>query len=262
MGDISYKPLIDDMTFSYSRINSYADCPYMWKLKYIDGEKGEEKFYASYGSLVHEILAKYYNGEVTKSELPVEFLSSYSTGIKGLRPSGNIVDKYIHSAVDYFRRFKDFGLSPVLVESKVDFEVEGILMTGIIDFLGKDDDGKYYIVDHKSHQLEQRSKRLKPTKKDMELDAYLRQLYLYSKPIKEMYGEFPSELWFNCYRSGTIIKEKFDNKKYEEALKWAVETVDTIKNDTEFEAKYNYFYCRWLCEQSCNCDVFEEEMGR
>ena len=40
MGDICYAPLIDDMTWSYSRVKSFEDCPYKWFLKYIVGLHG------------------------------------------------------------------------------------------------------------------------------------------------------------------------------------------------------------------------------
>lgn len=260
MGDISYKPLIEDMTFSYSRINSYNSCPYGWKLNYIDTNRNEQKFYGSYGNLMHDVIAKYYNGEVTKPMMSVEFLTRFSAEVKGARPAGKIVERYIEQGLEYLRNFSEFGLECIAVEEKVRFHVGGIPMQGFIDFIGKDEYGNFIIIDHKSHDLKQRSGRLKPTVKDKELDSYLRQLYLYSTAVKEIYGEFPTELWFNCYRSGEIIKERFDPEKYDEALRWAAKTVETIKNDTDWEANYDYFYCRWICNQSCNCEVFEEEV--
>ena len=35
MGEVNYRPIIQDMTWSYSRIKSFGDCPYRWFLKYI-----------------------------------------------------------------------------------------------------------------------------------------------------------------------------------------------------------------------------------
>ena len=259
MGDINYSPLIEDMTFSYSRINSYKSCPYAWFLNYIDKMKKRDLFYSSYGNLMHDIIAKYYKGEITKSEMPVEFLTRFSTDVKGVRPSASIVEKYVDSSLEYLRNFEEFGLNTVAVEEKVNFQIDGIPMIGFIDYIGEKD-GDYIIVDHKSHSLKPRSGRKKPTVKDKELDEYLRQLYLYSTAVKDRYGKFPKELWFNCYRSGIVIKEPFDEEKYNEAVEWATSTIEEIKGDADFYDNYDYFYCRWICDQALNCEVFWEEV--
>lgn len=257
MGDVSYKPLIDDMTFSYSRINSYDSCPYGWKLNYIDQYTKESKFYSSYGSLMHDILELYYNGKLSKSQLPVEFLIRFSTEVKGLRPSPNIVESYLNKGLEYLRNIKDFELTTLAVERRFNFDIKGIPMTGFIDYLGEKD-GDIYLIDHKSHELKPRSGRVKPTAKDRELDEYLRQLYLYSIAVEQEFNKKPAYLCFNCFKSGVLIKEKFDEQKQQEAIQWAVDTVEKIKNDTDFDPNYDYFYCRWICDQTRNCDVYEE----
>lgn len=52
MGEVSYLPLIEDMVWSYSRIESFNDCPYRFFLKYISKCKETDKFYASYSTTV------------------------------------------------------------------------------------------------------------------------------------------------------------------------------------------------------------------
>jgi len=257
MGDVNYRPLIEDMTFSYSRINSYESCPYGWRLNYIDQYRKENKFYSSYGKLMHSILEQYYNGKITKPQLPVEFLTRFSTEVKGVRPSGKIVQSYLNKGLNYLRNADKFDLNTLAVEKKFNFEVEGIPMTGIVDYLGEKD-GDIYLIDHKSHELKPRSGRLKPTVKDKELDDYLRQLYLYSEAIRQEFGKYPAFLCFNCFKNGELIKEKFDQQKFEETIQWVVETVEKIKNDTDFDPNYDYFYCKWICDQSCNCEVYED----
>ena len=70
MGDMIYRPLIEGMRWSYSRLHSFEQCRYGWFLKYIHGTKKEEKFYASYGSFVHKLIELYYRGFFTAIELP------------------------------------------------------------------------------------------------------------------------------------------------------------------------------------------------
>ena len=259
MGDVNYRPLIDDMVFSYSRIKSYVQCPYGWKLNYLDGFSKEKKFYTTYGSLMHKVLEKFFAGKISQKEMKLEFLTRFSDEVKGKRPSANVVSSYIASSLEYFDSFEDFDLKTLAVEKRVTFNIEGIPMTGTIDLIGEHD-GDIYIIDHKSHELKPRSGRVKPTIKDQELDEYLIQLYLYSTAIYDMYGKYPKELWFNCFRFGRVIKEPFSIDKYNQAVKWVVDTVEKIKEDSDFLDNYDYFYCRWICDQAHNCEVYEEEV--
>ena len=60
MGDICYAPLIDDMTWSYSRVKSFEDCPYKWFLKYIVGLHGKRMFFADYGTFMHKLMESFH----------------------------------------------------------------------------------------------------------------------------------------------------------------------------------------------------------
>ena len=106
MGEVSYLPLIEDMVWSYSRIESFDSCPYKFYLKYISEEEDEPRFYAQYGSFMHRILEKYYRGELPKDEMLTEFLLNFSTEVKGERPYGNIVGNYIQKGSEYIKNFE------------------------------------------------------------------------------------------------------------------------------------------------------------
>lgn len=44
--------LLGTMQWSFSRLNSYYNCPYEWKLHYLECNKSENGFFGEYGSLV------------------------------------------------------------------------------------------------------------------------------------------------------------------------------------------------------------------
>lgn len=265
MNEVSYKPLIDDMTWSYSRATSFEDCPYQWFLQYIRGEPREEKFYASYGSFVHSLLERYYKGEIDKDNLYLEFLSGFQEEVSGERPSPNIVSKYINGGKSYFRHFQDVGLKILGVEEKVNFKIGGYPFVGYIDLLCETEDGDIVIIDHKLADLKPRSNRKKPTLKDKELDTKLRQLYLYSTAVKEEHGKFPRYLCFNCFKNGVFIKEGFDEEAYVDACEQIIKDIKAIEETEDFYPVIDYFYCRYLCGQSGNCwynEEIEEEKQR
>lgn len=247
-----YKSLVDNMTFSYSRMSCFSDCRYQWLLKYIYESQDEDMFYASYGSFIHKILEQYYKGELKEDELLITFLTGFEIEVKGRRPSENIVNSYIQKGCDYFRNFKPFPYNMLGVEKKVEFKIGKYNAVGFIDFLGEKD-GELYIVDNKSRDLKPRSKRAKPTVKDQELDDMLKQLYIYSEAVKQEYGKYPISLCFNCFKTGVFIEEPFDLEKHKEVMAWAEKQIEKIKNADEWYPNIDYFRCKYLCGVHDDC---------
>lgn len=253
MGEISYKPLIEDMTWSFSRIESFCDCPYRWYLKYLRKFPEEDRFFSTYGSFMHRLIESYYNGELPKDDLVTQFLCGFSSEVHGDRPAATTLEKYIEDGRFYLANFEPFPYETISVEHEVKFSLDGIPFVGYIDYLGEKD-GEYYIVDHKSRNLKQRSKRKKPTLSDEELDQKLRQLYLYSTAVYNEYGRFPKSLCFNCFRCNTFIEEPFSEDAYYDAVNWAISSIRDIENEEYFVANPEFFKCRYICGVSDYCD--------
>lgn len=252
MGEVSYLPLIEDMVWSYSRIESFNDCPYRFFLKYISKCKDADKFYASYGSFMHKLIENYYRGILSKDEMLTEFLTGFSKNVKGTRPQESTVQKYIRCGVEYLKGFQPFKYQMVEVEKRVEFEIEGLKFVGYIDYLGEEN-GEYYIIDNKSRDLKPRSNREKPTVKDKELDSMLKQLYIYSAAVKQEYGKFPKALCFNCFKSGVFIEELFREEAYNEAISWVKRSVADIKSTDDFYPNREFFSCYYICGVSDDC---------
>ena len=256
MSDMIYRPLIEDMTWSYSRIKCFEDCPYRFYLKYISGCKEVPQFYASYGSFMHKLIEEFYRGKLTKEEMLTKFLFHFQTEVKGERPKESTVSKYIQCGVEYLRGFSPFPYTMIDVEKKVEFEIEGKKFIGFIDYLGEKD-GEYYIVDNKSRELKPRSKRAKPTVKDQELDEMLKQLYLYAAAVKQEYGKFPKALCFNCFKNGVFIEEPFSEKVFSETIEWFLKTIDNIADENDFLPYLDYFSCKNICGVKDECCYYE-----
>lgn len=253
MGNLSYKPIIEDMTWSFSRVETFESCPYRWFLKYIKKYEDEDQFFATYGSFMHKLIERFYRGELSEDQMLSTFLSGFKKEIRGCRPQTSVVEKYINDGVGYLKSFTRFPFKMIDVEREVKFKINGFPFIGYIDFIGESDKG-IVIVDNKSRDLKPRSNRSKPTVKDKELDTMLRQLYIYSEAIKCEFGVLPSTLCFNCFRSSTLIQEPFNNDAFEEAKRWAVERIYEIENAEEFDKNENYFSCKYICGVNRYCD--------
>lgn len=247
------------MTWSYSRIKCYEDCPYQWFLKYIkEYSDSPSQFYASFGSLIHKILADFLSGKTPIGKSKIIFLTSYQSEVIGERPELSIVKKYINDTSDFLEIFNGFpDYSTVAVEDEIKFRINNYDFIGYIDYLGENSNG-LSVIDHKSRKLKPRSNRKKSTINDKTLDSMYKQLYIYSEGINQKYGHYPHELCFNCYRNGMLIKEPFDEIKCNEAKEWAINTIENIKHTDYFAPKVDYFKCRYICDVNEECCYWQE----
>ena len=261
MADISYEPIIDEMTWSYSRVKAFDMCPYMWYLKYIRKLPGKEMFFSSYGSFIHKIIEMYYKGELAKSQLLYYYLTEFKKNVTARAPNPKIFKKYFQDGIEYFKNFEPLPYEDPEIEQKVDGEIGGIRFTGVIDYKAEDENG-VVIMDNKSRTLKPRSKRKIPTKTDEELDKYLQQLYLYSYLVETNDKKPISCLGFNCFRCNPpIIKEPFVQEKADLAVKWLCDNVERIKKEAEFNPDMDFFKCKNLCDMHDHCEYFQMTWG-
>lgn len=253
---MKYAHLIQKMRWSYSRLTTFEQCPYRFFLQYIEHEKKVPLFFSDFGSFVHHILELYLTGLLPKEELPSFYLKRFPNKVKGGAPNPKIYKSFFKAGLDYFRNINFCDEHPEAVEWKTEFNIGGNSFVGIIDVVSTKD-GKLAIIDHKSHPLKPRSGRKIPTKGDLELDKYLRQLYLYSIPVYEKYGRFPDKLMFNCFRTGVLIEEPFNEENFKEVCQWALNLIAEITKCDLWTADPDYFKCRYLCDCHDACDYYE-----
>lgn len=261
MGDVSYKPLIEDMSWSYSRLEIFEECPYRWFLTYIHEPKlvKERKFYSEFGTLMHSILERYYTGKIDKHEAMVMYLTEYPNilDVSG-KPKPELIQKCFTAGKEYLENLKPLPFMMVDVEKRLNFDINGIPFVGVIDYLGMTEDGEYVVVDNKSRDLKPRSNRAKPTVKDRELDKMLRQLYIYAHAIKKSYGKFPKYLVFNCFKNGNLIIEEFNEDVYAKTIQWAVDLIKDISETDDFYPDRDFFKCYYLCGLNEDCEYDQE----
>lgn len=266
MGDVNYQPVIDDMIWSFSRINCFGNCPYQWYLKYLCEVPEKKMFFSTYGGFFHSLLDGYYSGRLTAEDAEIRYLTEFSENVSPGAPNVSVFRRYFSDGQLYISSPPPLPLTNLRTEKEVRFTVGGVPFIGVIDVEGECEDGPG-ILDHKSRTLRPRSGRARPTVYDRELDDYLRQLYLYSVPVLNERGEFPSHLFFNCFRGlrtkdgkpskEFIIKEPFDKDKFAETKSWALQSIDTIRNTSDFLPSVEYFKCKYLCGVHDHCEYYQ-----
>lgn len=246
--------LLDTMTWSFSRLNSFYNCPYEWKLRYIDCNKSENGFFGEYGSLIHKILEKYEKGELSLFELNDYYEEHFSENVPHDAPPNKYVDikqSYYEKGLDYLNNIDlDLDKYEILgVEKEVRFQISGKNFIGYIDLLLKEKEtGKIIILDHKSASIKI-LKNGKVSKSDQEhVREFIRQLCLYAIPIIEEYGHV-DELWWNLFKDRNWLKMPFKKEDYDEAIQWAKDTLTLIENEKNWFPNPDSYYCNFLCGQ-------------
>lgn len=227
--------------FSYSKLSSIWQCPYLYDLSYNYGKRGEQNCFAECGSFVHEILEKYLKGDLLQCELKDYFLQGFAEavpdGVKLVTSNGFSVDlteKYLSQISEFLEDFDGFSLNDeklevIGIEKQFTYviEVDGreMILTGILDVIAKDSHDNYYIIDHKSKA---------GFSSEEERSSYAKQLYIYSIYVKEKYGKFPKAILFDMFRIHEMDVIPFKEEDFESALTWIVDTVQKISNEELF----------------------------
>ncbi|HBL82406.1 MAG TPA: hypothetical protein DD391_07405 [Clostridiales bacterium] len=242
--------ILDSITWSFSSVRAYAQCPLQFRLVYIDALPKINNAFAEWGTFCHLLLEQFYRGKLPGSALAEEYQKGYQGHIKQRFPYNEQKDlnrSYYEAGLAYFTGFAgDFPTCEILsVEQKIRFSVGGYPFIGFIDLILRDKtDGKIILCDHKSKAK---------FKTAAEKKEYLRQLYLYAPYIKKVYGAYPKTLLFNMFRIGEQVKEPFCTTARREAEAWFCQTIAAIYRDTTFEARPNSFFCDQLCSAGQHC---------
>ena len=245
--------LFDDWVWSYSRLQSFCQCPWGFAQRYLLGDRtglSEGNFYSAYGSLVHELHERWYKGELEKSRIIPEFLNGF-IALPDMKPERR--SRYLASGLKYFSNDIFTPEKIIGVEKRVRFHTGPYRFQGIIDLL-YEENGGLVILDHKSHDLRPRSGRIRPTAGDQELDEYLRQLYLYAHACRELGLGSVKKLVFNCFKSGIRVEEPYSAAAELAAVNWAIDVIHQIEETTSFLPMPDWFFCRNLCDSRGICD--------
>lgn len=229
--------ILDGMRWSFSSVNTYNTCPQAFRLGYLDALPRVDNAFSDWGTWMHEIMERYFRGELEFFELSQVYVNGYAEHVKCEFPPNKFCDlseRYYIAGKEYLDRFDGVfnGCEVVGVEQKVLLDIDGRPFVGVIDLLLKDGD-EFIVADHKS-KSSFKSKREKA--------EYARQLYLYSIYVREKYGKWPTKLVFHMVRAGgELIEIPFVEADAMAARQWFLDTIDAIYQDVDFESTPNKY---------------------
>ena len=257
-----YKEEIDKMQWSYSRLTTFEQCKYEFYLNYILHDKKlyppESNYYADVGLFVHKILAKILKGELDIDKAAQYYVDNFDIQVTH-KVKQTTMDKTFELCADYFATvdfdwLKDYDI--LGVEKEVKFQIEDYNFIGYIDLLLRDKrDGKIVVIDHKSGKYPFKLDGTVKSNAKQDFDSYKKQIYLYCRAVKEEFGEFPKEMSWNFFKDNAQTATiPFSKKEYNAAMKWLINSIHEIEDETDYDATLDYFYCNNLCNFRYNCE--------
>ena len=236
--------------YSFSKLSTWWTCPYAYKLKYIDHKAGIGNAFSSFGTLVHSIMERYANGEIALWNLASVYEWEFDVAVAEKFPWNKYADlrkSYYQQGLEFLKTFSGYDKYKLLgVEEEFNLRIDDWMFVGIIDLVYEDENGRLTIRDYKSKAS---------FKDDKERAKYARQLYLYALHVKEKYGRYPDELQFLMFRKQKTVSIQFDHHELDEAVKWASDTVNIIREAFDYPATCDSFYGDNLCNHREYCNL-------
>lgn len=254
-------------TYSHSKLQTFEQCPYKYKLRYIDKIPSpvEKSIEAHLGTSVHDALEWLYN-EKLKNNTPTldETLEKYITSweknwsdtiqiIKKTLTKEDYKNKGIKFLIDYYNKHHPFEDGTVEMEKQVWINLtEEHSIIGYIDRLvyNKEKD-EYEIHDYKTANS-------LPSKEKFEED---RQLALYSIAIKELFGKEKNVLLTWHYLNHNIqIFSKRTDEQLERLKEHTINLIKKIEETKNFPTKISIL-CDW-CEYKQYCKAHGNDLPK
>ena len=107
--------LLGTMIWSFSRLNSYYNCPYEWKQHYLLCNKGAESSFGQFGSFCHKCLELYANGDLDVFSISQFYEDNYIGKTKQINTPK---EKWI----DFFRENRlmpQFEMAKIILKKKI-----------------------------------------------------------------------------------------------------------------------------------------------
>ena len=253
-------------TYSNSRVSTYDNCPYQYKLRYIDKKKPEisTTIEAFMGDMVHQSLEDLYKRKkfqqrIAKASLIKFFRNlwakNYSSDILIVKEDQGLTENNYRKMgekflLDYFERMKPFEELTILgLETQDRMTLpDGNQWHVRIDKLGCDNDGNYFVCDYKTNAR----------MKDQEEADQDRQLAMYSIWVKDKFKDAKSVklVWHMLAFNKDAISERTD-EQLEKLQNEIVEKIKEIENAKEFPTNVTALcnYCGFKSE----CPSFKHQ---
>ncbi|MDR3092425.1 MAG: PD-(D/E)XK nuclease family protein [Endomicrobium sp.] len=244
----------EDFKISYSRVNAYLFCPHKYKLIYLDNFHIPVNANVTFGHIIHKALEQFHSGKEQSYNVLFE---CYDDAWKndGFTDPQQIFEYYEcgkRMLVNYYKSFSKSDAEVLYVERAFDANIGRYKFIGIIDRIDRYPDGKYEIMDYKTHVKVWEQERV-----DRDL-----QLSFYAYACKNIFGFNPDEISIYFLSENRKIYTKRSKSEIADAINLAILTAENITAEKfnpdvskcqlcDFKLKCKFSVYKEACAELC-----------
>ena len=250
-------PLLDArgrVRLSFSRVDTYRNCPRKFRYAYIDRLPTEPSPHLSFGSSIHAALEAFYDRKLPSCPSEDDLLGFLyeawdSSGFRDL-PRDEQLNYYRH-AQDVLRRFHrreapTYRL-PAATEAWFELPIDDqAVVVGSIDRVDADDDGNLHVIDYKTNRKVQDRQRV----------ARSLQLSIYALACQHLYGRLPAQVSLDFVVPGVMVTVELEELDLDRARTAVLDTAAKVREET-FTPTPNRL-CGW-CDFRSVCPAWDGE---
>jgi RecB family exonuclease len=198
---------------SYSRLRAYQDCPWLFKLLYIDRKRASVTPQSALGGSLHRALAAYYAQDGSTLE---QLLDAYEAhwlhmGFSSPQEQAQYHERGAKILNRYWEMEEQRRSKVLFVEKEFAFPLGPYRVRGIIDRVDERPDGSIEVIDYKSQQEPQAEEELRRN----------RQLQIYGLACREalkLEPAFLSVIYLSAPQTVSVPCRKEDEAEIRELL--------------------------------------------
>ena len=229
---------------SYTKARTYLNCPWLYKLKFLDDWKAPPGPDASLGISLHKALERYHRGQERGIEALWAALDE-AWDRAGYGDSGQELEFYdrARAALERYRSEIDLKWTGRVFEVEKNFVLDlseiGLKLIGSMDRVDRMADGSYVLIEYKTHVQPWSAERM----------AADLQMTIYSHAAREIFGAPQMGLFFFFVSQGVWTQVTRGPEDWQGALRALGEIVRKVRQ-SEFTADTRY--CPF-CEMRKSC---------
>jgi len=245
-----------NLSLSYSKINTFLECPKKFYFQYILKLPSKPKYYFSFGETIHQILEFMYNPKLNSStiiprlEKLVSLVDEYWIGEGYWDETQEIEAKNEARRIilEYYKK-NIFSYRPAFsVEERFSFNIDNIQITGKIDRIDKlPSINNFEILDYKTGN----DIFTNPDRVDFISKL---QLIIYSLGFNQKYNQEVKSVGWYFLRKNIRTNVNINETDYIDAKALIVKVYNEIMNENYFKCQgMKCQYCDYI--EKCNSDI-------
>ena len=248
----------DLIYLSSSRINNYNKCQLLYKYSNLDAIPGfRYNSIFTLGNVVHKVLQEFHENNLNGFDSLIEILDKNWNGIFYAYSCES--EQYYQDAKHMLSNYASYldgnPASPILFEHYFKINMKKCILSGVIDRVDVDDDGRLIIYDYKTSKTQKKPTQLK---KDFQLPIYALAVYyegskMHDKIKNDYSSIFAGELSLRFKKPEQVVE--FDIEEIEEFENSINELAEDISSSI-FLANPSFMNCAYCDYKKFICSYY------